>query len=558
MFAQIAFALALVAFLLTERISNAAAVIWLGVLSPTSLKVSPTKRYAGMQMVGSGVSFMVSTGSGVADAVGAAASSVMSYIVWVLVLCVLLTTLYVVQEVRPDILIAVVEYWNATLAPVVHSVFLVPLSLVTMVLESVVPVWNAGWFMLSRAGTELIAHAMLNGVDPFVRLAQGIAGLVSSSVRSVSQYTSSINSCRRDDELVCYDPGRRMLDLITPLSQMRGVAVATTDLLTFMCRSMSGPIDIVLYPLRDINFAKGLHGVVNGLLYPLIQMPVVTAERCIRSNRDLVMCLPDFEPAFNMLTSGLRSMGLMMDNWLDVTSIIVQSSLGFDPGLECDSVALAITPLNRSQELFGANQTTVVGLTEGLYAITDGTSVQYFNHYDSVSSILAPSLWPIQIDPSFGVAAVTFFAGQTQRDDVGEASTTMMGCRCDDDAADGRMKIRCALALYEAAHSVDPERNIEISDNLDLVFDVVFQQRSTATQMRCEEAEISVQSVRWPVRRFTQPLEMEDKMDGTCTGRGTCTMVDAVVWVQPRCSSSSLVAQQPICREGNNRASCFP
>lgn len=36
------------------------------------------------------------------------------------------------------------------------------------------------------------------------------------------------------------------------------------------------------------------------------------------------MCLPDFEPVFNTLTSGLRSLGRMLDNWLDVTSIIVQ------------------------------------------------------------------------------------------------------------------------------------------------------------------------------------------------------------------------------------------
>jgi hypothetical protein len=37
----------------------------------------------------------------------------------------------------------------------------------------------------------------------------------------------------------------------------------------------------------------------------------------------------------------------------------------------------------------------------------------------------------------------------------------------------------------------------------DTVFDVVFQQRSTAEYMSCAMAQISVQSVRWPATRFS-------------------------------------------------------
>lgn len=113
------------------------------------------------------------------------------------------------------------------------------------------------------------------------------------------------------------------------------------------------------------------------------------------------------------------------------------------------------------------------------------------------------------------------------------------------------MRIRCALALYERTEQA-------IGEDVNVALDVVFQQASTATQLTCREAEISVQSVRWPVRRFAEPLQEEYTMADTCAGRGTCTVVDAAVWVQPRCSSSSAVAQQAICREGNNQASCFP
>lgn len=175
-----------------------------------------------------------------------------------------------------------------------------------------------------------------------------------------------------------------------------------------------------------------MHGVANGLMYPVFVMPIVTAKRCAVSQRDFLLCMPDFEPAFNLVTVGLRSLGVFLDNWLDVTSVIVQSSLGFDPGLGCDSVPLAITPLNKSAEVFGSNRTAVVGLTEGLYAVTDGWNVQYFNHYDSVRSSVVEGAWPFEVDPSFGLAAVKFFDGDVVRDDAGEATTTMMGCRCDD------------------------------------------------------------------------------------------------------------------------------
>jgi hypothetical protein len=52
--------------------------------------------------------------------------------------------------------------------------------------------------------------------------------------------------------------------------------------------------------------------------------------------------------------------------------------------------------------LFGSEgdnkQKIVVGLTDGLYAVTDGVHAQYFNHYDSVDTMASPNVWPIEID----------------------------------------------------------------------------------------------------------------------------------------------------------------
>lgn len=38
----------------------------------------------------------------------------------------------------------------------------------------------------------------------------------------------------------------------------------------------------------------------------------------------VAMCLPDFEPVSRFLIEGLRRLGQAIDNWLDVTTLIIQ------------------------------------------------------------------------------------------------------------------------------------------------------------------------------------------------------------------------------------------
>ena len=165
------------------------------------------------------------------------------------------------------------------------------------------------------------------------------------------------------------------------------------------------------------------------------------------------MCLPDFDPFFNLLTMALRNTGDLLDNWLDVSTIIIQvrlssslstrllnihltplhsrkqKSIGFDFDDECESLSMSLTPANYSRQVFGNNRVATVGLTDGLYAVTDGIHIQYFNHYNSVESTISPNGWPIDIDIGFGVAAVTYFRNSADRDARGNPSTTMLGCR---------------------------------------------------------------------------------------------------------------------------------
>jgi hypothetical protein len=127
----------------------------------------------------------------------------------------------------------------------------------------------------------------------------------------------------------------------------------------------------------------------------------------------MLLCMPDLNQPLNMMAAGLRNLGTMTDNWLDVSSIIAQRSLGLlspknAEALDCEATAKSLVPAAYSRQLFtdSGGVTTnrpkiVVGLTPGLYAITDGRHAQYFNHYDSVETMASPNVWPIEVSLCF-------------------------------------------------------------------------------------------------------------------------------------------------------------
>ena len=161
----------------------------------------------------------------------------------------------------------------------------------------------------------------------------------------------------------------------------------------------------------------------------------------------------------------------------------------------CAEIPLSLTAANYSRDVFASPERSirVVGLTEGLYAVTDGINIQYFNHYGSTHSVVSVDAWPFPVDVSMGVAAVTYFDSESHggRDTIGNPSTAMLGCACEDTVSAG-MAIRCAIAIYD--DSTKSAYNGTKAD--DAVFNVVFQKRSTAKYMTCAGSEINIQSVR--------------------------------------------------------------
>ena len=80
----------------------------------------------------------------------------------------------------------------------------------------------------------------------------------------------------------------------------------------------------------DLNFATGLHNLVNAVLFLLVQIPDMIYLRCLwYGTEGPLMCAPDLEPFFAFLVAGLSSLSMLVDNWLDVIYVLVQGFLGW-------------------------------------------------------------------------------------------------------------------------------------------------------------------------------------------------------------------------------------
>ncbi len=511
---------------------------------PTSQDGSALEGYASVQLVGAGASFATAIASSITQSIVDGITALSPYAVWVLLTTLVFSLLFLVQENYSEALLEMVDQWNQGYGPLVYKMLFIPLQFVDVVFSSLVPLYNAVLWLLKQLFNNVFLDSLIANVDSLKQVGVGVAGLCKHAALEIVPFvTSVVKTCdygKQGD--LCYEPGAngRVIDFITMMADVRTIAAALSRVALGMCARGAAPINILLFPFMDINFAKGLHNVANSALYMVFQTPSVTAQRCInhgpQTNNNahgtsILMCLPDFNQPINMLVQGIRSLGIMVDNWLDVSSIIVQRALGLlspEQAIELDCVATAksLTPAFYSKALFdggsgAANRhKIVVGLTEGLYAVTDGKHAQYFNHYDSVETMASPNVWPIEIDTRFGVAAVTYGAGSgaEDRDGVGQDTTTMMGCKCTDNNGLPPIRIQCALALKSAAamsaaaFNMASKSSSTSSDNNastfflsapDTTFDVVFQQRSTANYMTCAMTQISVQSVRWPATRFS-------------------------------------------------------
>ena len=470
------------------------------------------------------------------------ASALVTAMLWVSIILLVGSILYVTYEQAPWVWTDMARAYNAFLGPFINTTVVGSFELLNTVFKGVIPLWNGFFFFINRLLSGYFLPTLITESVAFGKIGLSVYGFSKHLSLSLFDWVQTVVvSCPVSEGDVCFSLVDRTLDVVTPMADVRDVVGHFVSVVHNVCDPVTPLFDLVTFPLMDLNLAKGLHNLINAVLYIVVQMPEITHLRCSRhGDEGGLMCTPDMDPFFSFLVSGIRDLGRMIDNWIEIAFVIVQGVLGLRSSAACDAVLLApptLSPGILRTALFGSNQTVTVGLGGWLMAVTDGVLISY--HGQGQTRMAA---WPSPVNVSHGVAAVTYSTSSDR--DVTRLSasaytssaTALMGCRCvsASDSGGQRIQLQCTLLPYEG-----------LLANQSSFVPVFFQQGSTVERsLRCSDIDIVVQSVRWPGTRFSSsstPLP-------DCSLTRTCNQVDATIWVVPRAN----------CDRASTVCSCYP
>ena len=465
------------------------------------------------------VSSIVQTATGFVGSMASAVIRLLSFSVQgVLVLALVLVIwaiLFLCSRYSTEGLVAFQQHYNSSVGGVLRMALVIPMRLVQMLWDTTIPLYNLIVYCATTIPTRVILENVLRDLHNFEQSILNLALFLRALMQSLVAYVGVIV-----DQPDSFDPNLRLLDLITPLGYWR---LAVSYLLAWVgdaCSVASSLVDMVAYPFLDINMGLGVHNLVNSALTLVIQTPIMTVRRCAAGGGAVVYCLPDFEPAIELAVLGARQMGYMVDNWLDVVTIIVQSMLT-NTSPACEgwlAVADTFGKDGYGGGLLGINETVIVGVDDHHFAKTDGWNVEVHSR-TGVQSY--PSAFPAQMNVNYGVAVVS----------VTPEVRGLMGCACADQ--NYGMQVVCAVAPMDA---LTPSFYVPVE----------FEVPTTSFFMGCGKAKIRLDSVRWPVTRSTSPNADATVLSPTA---------QAALYVRPMCSSEWT---DVACVETFKLSGCFP
>jgi hypothetical protein len=464
---------------------------------------------------------------------------------------VIFSAISVTYEEYPETWLGLVRFYNAVLGPFLSNVVVFPLQLVDLLVRALLPLWDASVWWGKAVVFQGLLPIALKEIQTLLKMATTLFGFARDLSLGIQTYTEAFRCVGE----ACLVQENRVFDLLSGMGQARQLVALARELLTSFCGTLSAPADLLVFPLLDLNFAIGLHSLWNFALQITMVVPHATTVRCALAYDNAfgaMMCIPDLEPAFNFLVAGISSMGLMVDNWVNVAFAIVQNTVtGTAP--TCEALVPVLSPSKfLGSAVFGTNFTAVVGLTQWMYAVTDGYTA-IFKGSDDLG--VRTQRWPYAMDASLGVAAVSYgpmsdldASSITAARTVGSLQTTaMMACNCSNTPAG--VEILCAILPLNGLPSRKATSNY--------LLQVLFPDELLASQIgTCDRVDISVHSNRFSATRYaTVPVGLGSSTatlpSVDCVTRGTCREVDATVYVVPRCGASDRTS---MCLNSN----CFP
>ena len=282
--------------------------------------------------------------------------------------------------------------WNNGGSAVLRGSLVVPLQLVNLVFQVMIPFWNALIYFTKGMTSAVLIPALQDNIDLIMKAVTAATGVVQGMSSSVVSFVASFQSCT---DTGCLSVGTRVFDFLTPMVHVR---LFVAHILMFgrnTCSVITPVLDVMAYPLLDSNFAQMLHAGLNAPLYAIIQLPLVTYARCAQAANDSdermrsLACTPDVAPVFNFAAASARYGGILIDDWLDVMWVTILSVFGKAPE-KCAPAPLHLKMI-AEQTLFGGNDTRIIGLGSSSYAITDGNSVQYTFYRGAIEQVFPPS-----------------------------------------------------------------------------------------------------------------------------------------------------------------------
>lgn len=415
---------------------------------------SAFKKYTAKQML---IAFVVMFASAFAAGGRVVVRTLGGVLRWWLLFLVVFTSfsfVYVTYTEFPEVWLGTARFYNANLGPLIHQTVIGPFQVIDVLLRALLPIWDSGvWF---------VRALVVQGLLPVVFQEARIVGQMASALLSMAGHLSDSLLAWVDgffcSGAACLHPEKGVLDILSVMGDLREVVALGIKLARAFCSTLSAPMDLLLFPLLDLNLAEAVHHLANAAVQALTAIPRATVERCALAagnQFDVLMCTPDLAPFFHFLVAGLSSLGQAIDNWANVALLIVETAVaGAENAPTCDPIGSGMMPdLVAGDAVFGGAMTAVVGLTDWLYAVTDGRTAVYMGHSDGAQARLQTWPYPGMVDVGLGLAAVTHSRAHEldvsalaggQRTSGAMQTTAMLGCNCTDDALLG-MRILCSI-----------------------------------------------------------------------------------------------------------------
>lgn len=462
-----------------------------------------------------------------------------------------------------------VNAYNSGIGIGLNKYLVTPFLYLELLLSDAVPLFNSFTWLIGRILLQLL-EIMQQSIDVFPDLASNISLLFTSLGRSGASSITKMVTCwsytAGDPDLNCIGNSlATSLDLMSPGVYMQGALGNVVQMLTNVCSPAVLPLNVLLYPLLDVNLYMAIHSIVNAVWSLFFGTWIQRAQRCsygaeagFLAGEQAVMCMPDFNTFLNWIKGTLIAGGQLVDNWLDMQLVFVERAWGSDSVATCKQVPT----IGKQWTFAGDNLDTtrprrVVGLTDTLYAITDGQSTVYRSLVQGGRDIVAEQNWPFVVEPRYGIAAVQH-SELLDADYGGFSRTGLLGCRCDDltDGETRSIQITCASVPF--LDIVDDEME---QFNASTTHRIVFPSPLMTHHMRCRDTHVKVSSLRFSRKRasvgHTNGFDagFRDRFDGLNEfGDKLATFsADAAIYISPRCS---LETADSACLP--NSVSCYP